>query len=54
MGELENISKNHIGCSAGDMDMLIAAAALSQNAVLVSHKVRHFSRIRGLKVEDWA
>ena len=34
-------------------DMLIAAAALSAGAVLVSHNVNHFSKIKGIKVEDW-
>jgi predicted nucleic acid-binding protein len=33
--------------------MLIAAAALSAGAILVSHNIRHFSKIKGLKVEDW-
>lgn len=41
------------GICIGDMDMLIAAAALSQNAVLVSHNTRHFSKIKRIKVEDW-
>ena len=42
------------GANLGDMDMLIAAAALSQDAILVSHNVKHFSKIQGLKTEDWA
>ena len=41
------------GTPLGDMDMLIAAAALSIGAILVSHNVKHFSKIRGMKVEDW-
>ena len=41
------------GTPLGDMDMLIAATALSSGAVLVSHNVKHFSKIRGIKVEDW-
>ena len=41
------------GTPLGDMDMLIAAAALSAGAILVSHNVRHFSKIKGIKVEDW-
>ena len=41
------------GRPLGDMDMLIAAAALSAGTILVSHNVKHFSKIRGLKVEDW-
>jgi len=41
------------GTCLGDMDMLIAAAAMNENAVLVSHNVKHFSKIKGIKVEDW-
>jgi tRNA(fMet)-specific endonuclease VapC len=41
------------GNPLGDMDILIAAAALSAGAILVSHNIRHFSKIKGLKVEDW-
>ena len=36
-----------------NMDMLIAASAFSAGAILVSHNKKHFSRIKGLKVEDW-
>ena len=42
------------GTPLGDMDMLIAAAAISQDAVLVTHNIRHFSKIRGIKIEDWS
>ena len=41
------------GVPIGDMDLLIAAAAISTGAILVSHNKKHFSRIKGLKVEDW-
>ena len=41
------------GVPIGDMDMLIAAAAISADAVLVSHNTSHFSMIKGLKIEDW-
>ena len=41
------------GTPLGDMDMLIAAAAMKTGAILISHNVNHFSKIRGLKVEDW-
>ena len=47
------VEQEKTGVSPGDMDMLIAAAALSQDAILVSHNTRHFSKIKGLKVEDW-
>jgi tRNA(fMet)-specific endonuclease VapC len=42
------------GTPLGDMDMLIAAAALSTGAILVSHNVKHFSKIEGIRVEDWS
>jgi len=41
------------GTPLGDMDILIAAAALSTKAILVSHNIRHFSKIKGLKIEGW-
>ena len=34
-------------------DMWIAAHALAEDAVLVSNNIREFSRINGLKVENW-
>ena len=36
-----------------NMDLLIAASALKAGAVLVSHNTKHFSKIDGLKAEDW-
>jgi len=42
------------GTPLGDMDMLIAAAAQSAGAILVSRNVKHFSKIEGIKLEDWA
>lgn len=41
------------GTPIGAMDMLIAAAAKSVGAVLVTNNVRHFSKIDGLSIEDW-
>jgi len=37
-----------------DLDLLIAATALSHGYTLVSNNTRHFSRIAGLKLENWA
>ncbi|MDR0512273.1 MAG: PIN domain-containing protein [Treponema sp.] len=42
------------GTPLDNMDMLIAAAALSAGAILVSHNVKHFGKIQGIKVEDWS
>ncbi len=37
----------------GDMDTLIAAHAIAENLVLVTHNTRHFTDIPGLRLEDW-
>ena len=41
------------GTPIGNMDMLIAAAAIAEEAVLVTHNVGHFSKIKSLKLIDW-
>jgi tRNA(fMet)-specific endonuclease VapC len=33
--------------------LLIAATALANDAVLVTHNADEFSRVLGLKLEDW-
>ena len=42
------------GTPIGAMDMLIAAHARSIKAVLVTNDLRHFTKVPGLKVEDWS
>lgn len=41
------------GRRIGDFDEMIAAHALALGAVLVTDNVRHFSRVAGLKIENW-
>jgi tRNA(fMet)-specific endonuclease VapC len=41
------------GLPLGDMDTLIAAHALAENLILVTHNTWHFERVVGLRVEDW-
>jgi tRNA(fMet)-specific endonuclease VapC len=36
------------------MDLLIAGTAVSRNATLVTNNSREFSRVSGLKLENWA
>lgn len=36
-----------------DFDLLIAATALTEGLTLVTHNLRHFNRIEGLRLEDW-
>ena len=41
------------GSLIGPYDILIAASAMANNNILVTHNQREFQRIRGLKLEDW-
>lgn len=41
------------GMKIGDMDMFIAATALEENLIIVTGNTEHFSRVPGLKVENW-
>jgi tRNA(fMet)-specific endonuclease VapC len=41
------------GQSIGERDLLIASIAKSGRLTVVTHNVREFSRVSGLKVEDW-
>ena len=38
----------------GQMDTMIAAHALSVNATLVTNNRRHFAKVRGLVIDNWA
>jgi tRNA(fMet)-specific endonuclease VapC len=41
------------GTPIGPNDLFIAAIAVSQACILVSHNTKEFRRIIGLEVEDW-
>jgi tRNA(fMet)-specific endonuclease VapC len=41
------------GKPTGEMDMLIASVAIAHDATLVTHNLKHFKAIDGLKLEDW-
>jgi tRNA(fMet)-specific endonuclease VapC len=41
------------GTPIGSLDLLIAAHALAENAVLVTNNLREFKRVPGLQVENW-
>lgn len=47
--ELERVGK-----PIGNMDLLIAAHAVSQHMILVTNNIRHFSKVPGLNVELWS
>jgi tRNA(fMet)-specific endonuclease VapC len=41
------------GTPIGPNDLLIAAIALTHDLTIVTHNTREFSRVDGLKIEDW-
>ena len=41
------------GLPIGGDDMLIAASARRRGLVLVTNNLNHFSRVEGLKLENW-
>ena len=42
------------GTPIGDFDVLIAAHAVALRCTLITNNVRHFSKVPGLSVENWA
>jgi tRNA(fMet)-specific endonuclease VapC len=41
------------GTPIGPYDVLIAGQALARDLILVTHNTREFSRVPGLRIEDW-
>lgn len=41
------------GTPIGPYDLQIASIAMANNLILVTHNIREFSRIEGLRYEDW-
>jgi tRNA(fMet)-specific endonuclease VapC len=41
------------GTPIGDFDVLIAAHAVTLDVTLVTNDTKHFTRVRGLRVENW-
>ena len=41
------------GAPVGTMDMLIAAHAKAENAVIITNNVKEFERVPDLKIENW-
>ena len=41
------------GLLIGPYDILIAAVAISNKGILVTHNTKEFKRIKGLQLEDW-
>nr|WP_315209023.1 type II toxin-antitoxin system VapC family toxin [uncultured Albidiferax sp.] len=51
-GDIQSQFKKQ-GTPIGELDTQIAAHALAENLVLVTHNTRHFERVPGLTMEDW-
>lgn len=47
------VSLERTGGSIGSNDLWIAATALAHDATLVTNNTGEFSRVPGLKIEDW-
>lgn len=47
------VAPERAGKPIGSFDVLIAAHALALDVVLVTHNVREFTRVSGLRIEDW-
>ena len=41
------------GQPIGELDMLLAAQAVSQNLIFVTHNTSEFQRVKGLQLENW-
>lgn len=41
------------GTPIGAYDLQIAAIALANHLILITHNIREFDRIEGLQLEDW-
>ena len=42
------------GTPLDDFDLILGACALSHDLILVTNNLKHFKRIQGLKLENWA
>lgn len=42
------------GTPVGSMDMLIAASAIAEGAILITNNIAHFLKIGKLRVENWS
>lgn len=50
----EKIRLKGLGQIIEDFDLMIGLTGRENNMIVVTHNIKHFNRIEGLKVEDWA
>lgn len=46
-------SLEHTGMRIDQFDLLIGATALHHKLILITSNIKHFDRIKDLKIEDW-
>ena len=51
-GDIKALLKRQ-GTPIGELDTQIAAHALAEGLILVTHNTKHFDKVPGLQVEDW-
>lgn len=51
-GDIKALHKRQ-GTPIGEIDTQIAAHALAEGLILVTHNTKHFDEVPGLKLEDW-
>ena len=51
-GAIKDLLKRQ-GTPIGELDTQIAAHALAEKLILVTHNTRHFEKVPGLTLEDW-
>ena len=51
---MEKVKLERHGTPLDDFDLLLGCCALAHNLTLVTNNVRHFKKIDGLKVVNWA
>ena len=54
--EIYGVIRNDLersGTIIGANDLIIAATAMANNGILVTHNIDEFSRVIGLQIEDW-
>jgi tRNA(fMet)-specific endonuclease VapC len=49
----EKASLRKSGNIIDDFDLLIAATSLAFGLIMVSNNVKHFKKVKGIKIEDW-
>ena len=55
--EIFGILKSNLekaGKPLDDFDLILASTAMTHNLTIVTHNEKHFSRIDGLKIENWS